>query len=478
MVRNHGRPLSGGATAASVAFLLSFCCSVAPLAAEVNASLEAMRAELRQMRQAYEGRIAHLESRLQELSQEKTESHRKVTIEQGINRALGEETPYSRPAATPPPAARSTLPGDSKVTVGGYTEFTYVDRGEKLAQFDQLRTVVELSAQIHERIRFYAECEYEHGGVVKDGRPTDGELELEQAYVDLLFHDKINFRAGVILVPLGRYNLYHEAWANNLVDRPLVDRYITPTTWFEEGVGFHGQAFDTDYLGISYEAYLFNPGRADRISHRDGFREVRNQNSTPIYDRQKAGAFRVAFEPARSSKWFADTFEIGFSGYVSGFRGGRQPKEDTGQMQIWSVDWNWEKKGFGLRGSAAMGNAAPHFAPAGDPTGHQAWGCSVEGFYQFWPKFLTKSAFGRGFDDPQLAVALRYDWVDLDLDRFDQRDMGRVTAGLSYRPTPRVVYKFDYQIDHSPSSRDDTTLSASGIGKNSDAFFFSVAVGF
>lgn len=451
---------------------------VMPVAVAEDAALKAMRDELRQMREAYEGRIAQLESQVQVLTQQTTESRRQTTIQNGIDRALGEQTPYSNATASVP-GPRQEPVRDAKVVVGGYSEFTYIDRGEKTAQFDQLRTVLEFSAQLHERIKFYSEWEWEHGGTIEDGE-TDGELELEQAYVDLLFHDKINFRAGVILVPLGRYNLYHEAWANNLVDRPLIDRYITPTTWSEEGVGFHGQALDSDVLGISYEAYLFNAGRASEISAGSGFRGVRNNNNAPAYDTQKAGAFRVAFEPARSAHWFADTFELGFSGYVSGFEGYSDDDagihHHNGQLQIWALDWNWERGNWGLRGEAAMASATTGAVASGD--GQQSWGYSVEAFYQFWPGFLTRSAFGRAFTDPKLTLAFRYDWVDLDLDRFDQRDMGRVTVGLSYRPTPRAVYKFDYQIDHSPSSRDATTLSASGRGKNTDAFLFSVSVGF
>lgn len=458
------------------------------LAGEVtNADL---MAEIKAMRAAYEGRISSLETKIKDLQTERTDQKRVAEIHKGIDKALGEDEGSKRHHVTRSDTLKgeNTVRASSQMTMGGYTEFVYTDREDRDTQFDQLRTVLEFGAQIHERVTAYIELEYEHGGVVngqKTGTSTDGEVEMEQAWVDLQFHDAINFRAGTILVPVGRYNLYHEAWNNNLIDRPLVSRRITPTTWFEEGMGLHGQAFDTSYLGISYEAYVFNPGRAADISNSGGFRGVRNQNNTPLYDAKKAAAFRVAFEPARSLTRFADLLEIGVSGYVSDFHGRRAtataPKlGGDGTVQIWSLDWTYEKsfkeKGtLGFRGEAAMAHVSP--GRTNRARGQQAWGYYAEAYYSFWPDFMTSSSFGRGFKDPRIVFAVRHDWTDLDIDRFDQRDLGRTTVGLSYRPTQRVVYKFDYQMDHSPS-HDGPGHPDSGDGANTDAFLFSVAVGF
>ena len=475
----------------SMLFLLLALSSAAWAIEVTNAEL---LAQIQAMREAYEGRISTLEAEIKTVKQVHSETQRVTAIQKSIDKTLGKSSEAAR-ALTQKRFDQHDLAGGgngvrstSNMTLGGYTEFVYTDRGDRASSFDQYRTILELGAQFHERIKFYTELEYEHGGNItgsKTGASTDGELELEQAWVDLQFHDALNFRAGTILVPVGRYNLYHEAFANTLTDRPLVSRRITPTTWWEEGLGLHGQAFDSNYLGISYEAYLFNNGRAPDISASGGFRGLRNQNNAPLYDSHKAGAFRVAFEPARSLTRFADHFELGISGYQSRFSGRRATATSAslggeGDVRIGSLDWTYEKSfkergTLGVKGEAAMAHVAPGRTFLA--RGQQAWGYYLEGYWKFWPDFLTKSAFGRGFQDPKLVLAMRYDWTDLDMDRFDRRDMGRTTVGLSYRPLERVVYKFDYQMDHS-SSHDGPGHPDSGDGSKTDAFLFSVSVGF
>lgn len=461
---------------ASVALALAVLC----VAASAGEDTEALRAEIRALRQAYEGRISALESELKDL---KTVGVARKETGQKIDEAL------SKSLATEKSAGRlldlgygNPVRGSSKINLGGYTEFSYVDRGDKISSFDQNRVVAELGAQLHERIKLYLEVEYEHGAIIEGGEETGSELELEQAWLDFSINKALNFRAGMILVPVGRYNLYHEGHINNFVDRPLVNRRIAPTTWFEEGLGFHGTPLDTSFLGISYEAYVFNPGHVDEIGSGGGFRGIRGEGKAPDSDR-KAAAARVAFEPARRFKTFADYLEIGVSGYLTGFKGFKGENEDgdtldlhDGTSQIVALDATYEKWNFGVRGEVAFAHAD---SGANDTQRKQdAWGYYIEGYYKFWPGFLNSSPFGKDFKDPKLVVAARYDWVDLNRDRLDQRDMGRVTVGIGYRPIPNTVFKFDYQIDHSPSSRSGTTIGDSGHGKNSDAFLFGVATGF
>lgn len=446
--------------------------------------------QFRVMQAAYEGRIAKLEGEVKTLHKQAATMQRAGQIEEGIDRVLdqpGEGKTLAQHLFSGVNPVRST----SQMSMGGYTEFNYIDRGDTTSRFDQSRTVLEFGAKMHENIQFYMELDYEHGAVISGPGSTEGELELEQAWLDFKLFDEAVFRAGMVLVPVGRYNLYHEAWANNFVDRPLVNRRIMPTTWSEEGVGFHGQALDTDFLGISYEAYLFNPGRADRVSPSGGFRNLRLNGDAPIYDSKKAGAFRVAFEPVRNAEWFADYFEIGISGYFSGYDGAHGAFDDDGDdgtpdlllnhdggsVQLWALDMTYERGAFGFRGEAVMAHAGPGRTFLG--SGQQAFGLYAEAFYEFWPSFLDGTPMGKPtYKDPKLVGAVRFDYVDLALDNFDQRDLRRLTLGLSYRPIERAAFKFDYQMDFSSSGRNGTGLGESGFGDNTDAFLFGVAVGF
>ncbi|HEY3324287.1 MAG TPA: hypothetical protein VGP72_27800 [Planctomycetota bacterium] len=439
---------------------------------------ESLRAELQAMRQAYESRISALESEIKDL---RTTGGQKREINQRIDETLAGKTgaPVAQRVLAPVPA--NAVTSVSRLNIGGYTEFTYISREDRIPSFDQLRTVAQLNAQINERLRFYAELEQEHGATI-EGEPTGGELELEQAYLDFSFDKAINFRAGMVLVPIGRYNLYHEGFVNNLVDRPLVNLHVIPSTWFEEGVGLHGKPIDNGYLGLSYEAYAFNPARATEVNSAIGFHEIRNEGREPLYNR-KAGAARVAIEPARGFKTFADYLELGLSGYISGFKGfqGENDAGDTlhlhgGNLRIGALDLTYEKWNFGLKGEMALS----HVDSGGNDTakGQTAFGYYVEGYYKFWPKFLTKSPFGRSFKDPKLVLATRYESVDLNRAQLDQRDLRRVVVGLGYRPLPSTVFKFDVEFDHSPSHLSGTTLEESGLDRNSRSYLFGISTGF
>jgi hypothetical protein len=53
------------------------------------------------------------------------------------------------------------------------------------------------------------------------------------------------------------------------VERPLVDTFIIPTTWFEGGAGIHGEVG----RGFRYRAYVMAPLNAARFSADEGIRE-------------------------------------------------------------------------------------------------------------------------------------------------------------------------------------------------------------
>lgn len=442
---------------------------------------EALRNELRAMRQAYEGRISALEGELTQLKskgfvQQKSSNEK---IEETLKRAGPSFVDHSQRGTNDfSNAVRSSV----RMTLGGYFEFNYIDRGDRIGEFNQARAVVELSAQIHERIKFYSEVEFENGAVIEPPEETGGEIELEQAYLDFEINKALNFRTGMLLVPLGRFNLYHEGHINNFVERPLMSTYISPTTFFEEGAGFHGVPLDNSKLGISYEAYVTNPAVVEEINNAEGFHEIRNEGKSPVSDK-KAVSARVAFEPARSLKRMADFMEIGFSGYYSGFRGFKGVDGDgnalnfgDGGLHILSADLTWERKGVGFRGEIARS----HVDSGANDTGksQDAFGYYAEAYYKFWPKFLTNSPFGKGFKNPQLVAAVRFDYIDTNIDSLNRGDLNRLSLDLSYRPVPNVAFKLEYQLDHSPSRRAGSELEASGDGRNTDALLFGVHYGF
>ena len=159
----------------------------------------------------------------------------------------------------------------SSTTVGGYGELHYNktitdDKTENMLDFH--RFVLFYGHQWNDEWSFKAEVELEHN-FVSDG---EGELELEQAYVDYHFADYLGFQAGVILPSAGLINEYHEPPLFFGVERPEYHKYIIPTTWFGNGIAFYGNYSDFDYKFTVMEGF-----DADKISPSSGLRSARQK---------------------------------------------------------------------------------------------------------------------------------------------------------------------------------------------------------
>jgi hypothetical protein len=99
--------------------------------------------------------------------------------------------------------------------------------------------------RFNERTNFVTEIELEH---VK-------EVYVEQAFMNYKILPWLNFRGGLMLVPMGILNEYHEPPTFNGVERPNLDSKVVPTTWREIGAGFTGRI---DNAAVKYQLYVMN----------------------------------------------------------------------------------------------------------------------------------------------------------------------------------------------------------------------------
>jgi len=146
-------------------------------------------------------------------------------------------------------AAEKMLNNDSKLTIGGYAQVDFnqplSSSSFKSGTLDVHRVVMLFGYRFTKKLQFITEIEFEH---VK-------ELAVEQAFINYSFNNYINFRAGLMLVPMGIINEYHESTTFNGVERPIIDKYISPTTWREIGLGFSGLIPEAS---MRYQAYIMN----------------------------------------------------------------------------------------------------------------------------------------------------------------------------------------------------------------------------
>ena len=120
--------------------------------------------------------------------------------------------------------------------IGGYGELHY--NGGDTDEIDFHRFVLFFNHDFNDRLRFASELEVEH---VVAGDNANGEVELEQAYLEYTINPNFIARGGLSLVPVGIINETHEPPTFFGVERNGVEKDIIPTTWWEAGVGMRGE---------------------------------------------------------------------------------------------------------------------------------------------------------------------------------------------------------------------------------------------
>lgn len=136
-----------------------------------------------------------------------------------------------------------------KLTIGGYGQIDFnqpfIKDQRNNATLDVHRMVLLFGYQYNAKLSFLTEIEMEHVS----------EVYVEQAYLNYSFSSLLNFRAGLILIPMGIINEYHEPPTYNGVERPMLDTRIVPSTWREIGAGFTGNLIQAN---LSYQVYVVN----------------------------------------------------------------------------------------------------------------------------------------------------------------------------------------------------------------------------
>src|SRR5687768_4872512 len=139
-----------------------------------------------------------------------------------------------------------------RTAIGGYAEaharWQEVEGLRDEAGFEAKRFNLFTNTRVSDIVRIGAEIEIEEGG---------REVKLEYAAIDLLLHPAIALRGGMILSPIGRFNLSHDSPLNEFTDRPLVSTELIGVALSEPGFGVLGQ-FGVGSSRLTYEAYATN----------------------------------------------------------------------------------------------------------------------------------------------------------------------------------------------------------------------------
>jgi hypothetical protein len=330
------------------------------------------------------------------------------------------------------PAASKVYWADHGPSIAGYGEVAYANylHDSKADLADAYRLVIYTGYRFTERVVMNAEIEFEHS--------SDSSVEFVN--LDFLLSPLFNVRAGLVLVPMGIINEYHEPTVYNGVFRPEVERYIIPSTWSEIGVMAHGAAG-----GLRYKAAVLNGLDAGAFSSEEWIREGR-------YKGDRANASHAAFV-LNLEYGLLEGLDAGASYYAGGAgegSGGDELEADglEAEVALWEVHADWRFKGFAFKALLAKGSLDGNALFESSPPGGAAKaveGWYVEASYDLMP-FLAPDA-----SSASLEPFVRHEDYDTSDEVFsgeaDPAMHRRVTTvGLGFKPVPNVVIKADYQL--------------------------------
>ncbi len=334
------------------------------------------------------------------------------------------------------------------LSLGGYAEALYTSQvgdadGNGEATADILRTVLYAGYKFTDNLVFNTELEFEHAGT-----SGGGSASVEFAALDYLYHPALNFRAGLVLVPMGFVNEVHEPPFFLGTQRPAPERAIIPSTWRENGVGVYGELGEGR---LQYRAYAVNGFDAS------GFRSTGLRGGRQKGSRAKANDLgfvgRVDFEPLAG--WL-----VGGS-YYRGDSGQDQDYTQSGsttvrlpdvRTRIWEVHSELRRGPLFARALWTQADVSDAGAlstalelPSNEPVASSMVGGYAELAYDLMPLLSPGS-------EKELVPFFRFEYTDTQRDipsgfTRDRRQPRRVLIpGLQFKPIPQVVLKLDYRI--------------------------------
>jgi hypothetical protein len=338
----------------------------------------------------------------------------------------------------------------SPLTIGGYGEINYNQPEGDNGELDVQRLVILFGYKFNEKTQFITEIEFEH---VK-------EVYVEQAFLQYSLNDNVNLRGGLMLVPMGIVNEFHEPTTFNGVERPSVDGSIIPTTWREIGIGVSGKSNE---ISLRYQAYLFNG-----FASVNGSKVLGGKNG--LRNGRQKGAKSTINKPNFSAKadyYGINGLRLGLAGYV-----GRTQAEDDVDMidgadvgiAMVGFDARYAYKRFAARGqfiNASLTDTEAYNTLNSADLGSKLQGWYLESSYNLLSQDKAQQlwAFAR-YEDYDTHAS-----VDGGLTKNNAFDRNDLTFGLSYKLSQGTVVKADYQIKSNEVANSDSTGQLNfGIG--------------
>ncbi|MDP6519089.1 MAG: hypothetical protein QF411_04260, partial [Planctomycetota bacterium] len=313
------------------------------------------------------------------------------------------------------PAASKVYRKEQGLSIGGYGEGRYRNYGgaAKDDVFDFYRAVLYFGYRFDEDWVFNSEIEMEHVN----------ELSVEFAYLDWLGgSEALNARLGLMLLPLGLVNEYHEPTTFLAANRSIIESQLIPTTARENGVGIFGALGSWDY-----KLYLVNG--MDGTGFTDGsLRGGRQKGAKALAnDFALVGSLETTASPG---------LRYGASAYF----GDSGQDQGQGEMATSIVETHCDYRAGSLWARGLLAFAKVDERTAGD--------INLSGSYAEVGYDLLDGG------EQALFPFLRYE----NMDENDGNNTTALTYGLHYRPLDSLVLKLDHTDFGDGDGTDVTTF--------------------
>ena len=336
---------------------------------------------------------------------------------------------------------------ESRLTIGGYGQIDYnqpIESGKyRNGNLDVHRFVLLFGYRFTDKLQLISEIEIEH---VK-------EVYVEQAFLNYRLNDFINLRGGLLLIPMGIVNEYHEPPTFNGVERPNVDKYIVPTTWREIGAGISGTIAPAS---MKYQLYVVNGfsgyGETANFNGKNGLRGGR-QKGAESYIGSPNVSFKVDyFGFAGLNIGLAGYFGKSQSRQYDGLDRNDQSSVKTADSTVigtamFGLDMRYNKGGLQMRGQLIyndLSNVLQYNTFTGNDLGSAMLGYYIEAGYDVL-RHLNGSA------EQKLVPFARFEKYNTHLavpentTTNPSNDRTDITVGLGFWFTSGAVVKADYQ---------------------------------
>jgi len=337
------------------------------------------------------------------------------------------------------------------LSIGGYAEMTYFDTAEfnesgvstnKNPTTEVLRNILYFGYKFNDKWLANMELEIEHVG----------QVYTEFLYIDYLHSENYNFRAGLLLHPMGFINELHEPVLYPSVARPEVETVIIPTTWRELGAGVFGSFGNT-----SYKFYVMNGMNADGFSSssnrggrkRGGFYLSGDGNK----DQNQRASTSVGI--LRLDHKFSNAFSLGGSVLYGNASGAN---DQLGQTLV-ELHFEAQKRGHKLRVLGVQNMF--HDVREWNINNSASLADTQRGYYAEYTYKWNLSG------SQVLQPFLRYENIDMQakiptgVTENGALDYEHYVAGIGFLPLDRLIFKLDYTWE---KTRDRTGEKIFGLG--------------